>query len=102
MSGKRQFTWQELASLNLEHNAHIAINGKVRKASRGPYYIISLKLQLHASNISRLTRDADSLLLKYIPQNGIWKSFSIKMEVLQLDVCKVLFKALSNEFDHHI
>ena len=42
MSGKRQFTWQELASLNLEHNAHIAINGKVRKASRGPYYVISL------------------------------------------------------------
>ena len=33
MSGNRQFTWQELASMNLEHNAHIAINGKVRKAS---------------------------------------------------------------------
>ncbi|CAH3042120.1 unnamed protein product [Pocillopora meandrina] len=34
MSGKRQFTWQELASLNLEHNAHIAINGKVYDVSK--------------------------------------------------------------------
>lgn len=34
MSRKRQFTWQELASLNLEHNAHIAINGKVYDVSK--------------------------------------------------------------------
>ena len=31
------------------------------------------------------------------PQNGIRKSFSVKMEVLQLDVCKVLSKALTVE-----
>ena len=31
------------------------------------------------------------------PQNGVRKSFSVKMEVLQLDVCKVLSKALTVE-----
>ena len=30
MTTKRQFTWQELASLNKEHNAHLAVRGKVR------------------------------------------------------------------------
>ena len=31
------------------------------------------------------------------PQNGVRKSFSVKMDVLQLDVCKVLSKALTVE-----
>ena len=30
-------------------------------------------------------------------QNGVRKSFSVKMEALQLDVCKVLSKALTVE-----
>lgn len=34
MSTKRQFTWQELASLNKEHNAHIAVRGKVYDVSK--------------------------------------------------------------------
>ena len=29
MSVKRTFTWQELRELNLKHNAHVAIRGKV-------------------------------------------------------------------------
>ena len=31
------------------------------------------------------------------PQNVVRKSFSVKMDVLQLDVCKVLSKALTVE-----
>ena len=30
MDKKRQFTWEELSSLNNEHNAHVAVRGKVR------------------------------------------------------------------------
>lgn len=29
MSKKTQFTWEELSSLNKEHNAHVAVRGKV-------------------------------------------------------------------------
>ncbi|XP_078367830.1 uncharacterized protein LOC144651734 [Oculina patagonica] len=34
MSTKRKFTWQELASLNEEHNAHLAVRGKVYDVSK--------------------------------------------------------------------
>ena len=30
MEKKRQFTWEELSSLNEEDNAHVAVRGKVR------------------------------------------------------------------------
>lgn len=30
MEKKKQFTWEELSSLNEEHNAHVAVRGKVR------------------------------------------------------------------------
>ena len=30
MEKKRQFTWEELSSLNKEDNAHVAVRGKVR------------------------------------------------------------------------
>ena len=29
MFKKTQFTWEELSSLNKEHNAHVAVRGKV-------------------------------------------------------------------------
>ena len=29
MEKKRQFTWEELSSLNKEQNAHVAVRGKV-------------------------------------------------------------------------
>jgi len=37
MEKKRQFTWEELSSLNKEENAHVAVRGKV-----------SLELRIHA------------------------------------------------------
>ena len=30
MDKKRQFTWEELSSLNKEDNAHVAVRGKAR------------------------------------------------------------------------
>ena len=34
-SAVRQFTWEELISLNQKHNAHVAVRGKVRKIGDG-------------------------------------------------------------------
>jgi len=34
MSSNRQFTWEELVSLNEKHNAHVAVRGKVYDVSR--------------------------------------------------------------------
>ncbi|XP_015751649.1 PREDICTED: acyl-lipid (8-3)-desaturase-like [Acropora digitifera] len=34
MSKKTQFTWEELSSLNEEHNAHVAVRGKVYDVSK--------------------------------------------------------------------
>ena len=35
MTTNRQFTWEELVSLDQKHNAHIAIRGKVSKTGIG-------------------------------------------------------------------
>lgn len=34
MGERRQFTWEELVSLNQKHNAHIAVRGKVYDVSK--------------------------------------------------------------------
>ena len=34
-SAVRQFTWEELISLNQKQNAHVAVRGKVRKIGDG-------------------------------------------------------------------
>ena len=48
---KRQFTWQELASLNKEHNAHIAVRGKVRKVQTLHNDQVLLSMNVHVAHL---------------------------------------------------
>ena len=62
--------------MNLEHNAHIAINGKVRKASS---FLLRYFAKTSITCIQYLmdTRDTDSLLLQYIPKMGFGNHFDL-------------------------
>ena len=57
---KRQFTWQELASLNKEHNAHIAVRGKVRKAQTLHNDQVLLSMNVHVAHLLVLSQNSNT------------------------------------------